>query len=267
MLVKTNSLIMVPGNSTFFLTFAFFILLLIVSGLLLRGKRERTKQIVLLIACVITFIGYWMYKYALSMDAEYAVLHASMGGFNWWDELPLHLCNINMMLIPIAVLTKNRPLLSFCFLVGPLGALMAVAMPGVGFSGFPLFLPRILGYYGTHFMIIIEGLALAVFGLYRPRYRDLPGTVLAALALEFIVFLISLLLRTAGLSPHANYFFTIETEGNPLLEIFHSWIPYPFLYLLPCIPILLVYMLIVTTGFRLFGGREDAPAKRGSLPI
>ena len=43
----------------------------------------------------------------------------------------------------------------------------------------------------------------------------------------------------------------METEGNFLLEIFHNWIPLPYLYLLPSILILLPYMLLVTTPFAL----------------
>ena len=66
-----------------------------------------------------------------------------------------------MILIPIAVLTNRRPLMSFCFFVGPLGALMALVMPGTGFDGYSILLPRMLGYYGTHFMVITAGFALA----------------------------------------------------------------------------------------------------------
>ena len=40
-----------------------------------------------------------------------------------------------MILIPIAVLRKSRPLMSFSFFLGPLGALMALVMPGNGFNG------------------------------------------------------------------------------------------------------------------------------------
>jgi uncharacterized membrane protein YwaF len=64
-----------------------------------------------------------------------------------------------MMLIPIAVATKSRPLMSFGFFMAPLGALMALLSPAVGFDGYSIWLPRMLGFYGTHFMIIIEGLA------------------------------------------------------------------------------------------------------------
>jgi len=89
------------------------------------------------------------------------------------------------------------------------------------------------------------------FGLYRPSFRDLPRTVLTALLITFGVFLINLLLRWTGLHPKANYFFSVETEGNPLLEIFHRWIPVPFLYLMPSVLILGSYMGLITGGFAL----------------
>ena len=244
--------IMRPLNQLFFITFAAFILLLVIASLLLRNKSEKTRETVLVTACIITFIGFFVYKYYLSIDAEYNIIKADMGGFNWWGELPLQLCNINMILIPIAVLRKSRPLKCFCFFLAPLGALMALLMPGNGFEGFSLLLPRMLGYYGTHFMIVIEGLALVCFGLYRPRFRDLPRAILAALAITFCTFLINLLLRWSALYEQANYFYSIETEGNFLLEIFYSWIPFPFLYLIvPSVVILGIYMVLITFPFAL----------------
>ena len=243
--------IMRPFNTVFCVCFAAFLLLLITAGLLLRGKSEKTKQTVLITACAVTLIGYFIYKYMLSLDADYDVITANMGGFNWWGELPLQLCNINMILIPVAVLRKSRPLMCFGFFIGPLGALMALVMPGNGFDGYSLLLPRMLGYYGTHFMIVIEGLALACFGLFRPRFRDLPRAVLAVFLIALGIFAINMLLRWSGLHPKANYFFSVETEGNFLLEIFYRWIPAPFLYLLPCIAILVPYMLLVTLPFAL----------------
>ena len=241
-----------PLNRLFFITFAAFILLLVIASLLLRNKSEKVRETVLVVACIITLIGFFIYKYFLSIDSDYNVITANMGGFNWWGELPLHLCNINMILIPIAVLRKSRPLKCFCFFLAPLGAMMALLMPGNGFDGYSLLLPRMLGYYGTHFMIVIEGLALVCFGLYRPKFRDLPRAILAALIITFCTFLINLLLRWTGLHPKANYFFSVETEGNFLLDIFYSWIPVPFLYLIiPSVVILGTYMMLVTFPFEL----------------
>ena len=249
-----------PFNGVFWALCAGFALVLILASLLLRRRSERTRRAVIVTACALTTVGFFVYKYFLSIDAEFDAATAAMGGFNWWGELPLQLCNINMLLIPVAVLTRKRPLLSFCFFVGPLGAAMAICMPGTGFSDCSILLPRMLGYYGTHFMIIIEALSLVTFGLFRPRFRDLPGTAATILLVALAVHGVNVLLRVSGLHEHANYFFSMETEGNFLLEIFHSWVPYPFLYLLPSIVILAVYMAVIT-GFFALADRKKAPAR------
>ena len=240
-----------PFNALYIAVFAASIAVLVVASLILRNKSEALRRRVIIIASLITLAGFFVYKGFLSVDRDFDRITAQMGGFNWWGELPLQLCNINMMLIPVAVLRRDRVLMSFGFFLAPLGAMMALAMPGNGFDGYSLLLPRMLGFYGTHFMIVIEGLAIVCFGLYRPRFRDLPRTALSALAISFIVFLVDLLLRASGLHPKANYFFAVETEGNFLLEIFHRWIPVPFLYLLPSIVILGVYMTVITGAFAL----------------
>ena len=76
-------------------------------------------------------------------------------------------------------------------------------------------------------------------------------TVLTITAVALIVFGINMLFRYTGLHPKANYFYSVETEGNFLLEIFHKWIPVPFLYLLPSFLILVPYILLITTPFEI----------------
>ena len=240
-----------PLNAPFLILLAAFLALLAVSSLALRGKSERTRRTVLIAACAVTAVGYFVYKYLLSLDEAYDAITAGVGGFNWWGELPLQLCNVNMILIPIAVLKRNRPLMCFSFFIGPLGALMALLIPGNGFEGYSLLLPRMLGYYGTHLMLVIEGWALVTFGLFKPHFSDLPKAVLALVILAFSVFCVDMLLRWTGLYSRANYFFAVETEGNALLDIFWKWIPLPFLYLIPCIGILAGYMALVMLGFTL----------------
>ena len=249
---KESFWIMRPFNALFFCIFGFFIALLVVSSLLLRNKEDKTRRIVLCTACIVTAIGFFVYKYFLSIDVEYdQVAYASMGGFNWWGELPLHLCNINMILIPIGVWRKNRSLMSFSFFTGTLGATMALLMPSMGFAGYPIFMPRMIGFWGTHFMVLIEAIALATYGLYRPKYKDLPKTTLTIVIVTFCIFLIDVFIRVTGLNPHANYFFAMETEGNPVLNIFHNLIPVPFLYMIPCLIVLVPYMSLIILGFHL----------------
>lgn len=240
-------LIMKPLNGTFW---AFFLLLLLAFTLLSicarkhdDGFRRRLLSGIMFGALLVFFV----YKFFLSIDGEFSRLtaEAGIGGFNWWGELPLQLCNINMILIPVAVLTNKRPLMSFCFFMGPLGAVMALLMPSAGFEAYSILLPRMMGYFLTHWLVFFGSLSLCSFGLYRPTPRDVFPTVITALLLAFVIFLIDLLLRRTGLDPYSNYFFAVETEGNPILELFHSWLPFPFLYLVPCVLILVPYAFIV----------------------
>ena len=249
-MTKESFWIMRTFNPLFFACFAFFIALLVVVSLILKNRSDKTKRVVLIVTCILTFIGFFVYKYFLSIDTEYdRLVIETRGGFTWWAELPLQLCNINMMIIPIAVALKNRPLMSFSFFLAPLGALLALMSPAVGFDGYSIWLPRMLGFYGTHFMIIIEALALVTFGFYRPKFKDLPKTVLTLVILMLVITGINFLLIKTGLYNRANYFFTMEHEGISILKLFWSWIPYPVVYLLPGAVILAVYMLLVTTPF------------------
>ena len=244
-------LIIAPFNATFWLVLILFGLILIGLTITLKDKSDKTKRMSLVIASVITFVWFILYKYNLSLDTDFNIITAELGGFNWWGELPFHLCNINMIMLPIGVLLKKKPILSMCFFVGPLGALMAIVMPGLGFSGYSILIPRIFSYYGTHFMIIVEGLLIVTLGLYEPKFKDIPKTILTTVILCCITFVINVVLRLTGLNPNSNYFFNMSPEGNPILEALYNMIPIPLLYVMPCSIILALYILAVTFGLHL----------------
>ncbi len=113
--------------------------------LLLRGKPEARRSRFLIGMCLFNLALFTVYKLSLSMDAAYIRAYYP-NGFNIFNELPLHLCNINLFLIPLGVWKRNRSIMGFSFFVAPLGALMALLFPEPLFSGFSLFLPRIFGY-------------------------------------------------------------------------------------------------------------------------
>lgn len=163
-----------PFNAAYLLLLAFAAGAVVLLWALLRGRSERCRAAVLIALCAVNIIGFFVYKGFLSRDVQF--LQASgLDRFNWFNELPLQLCNINMFLIPIGILTHRRSLLGFAFFVAPLGALMALVFPEAPFVGYSLWLPRMLGYYITHMLILICGFSLTTLGFYRPRLKDLPG--------------------------------------------------------------------------------------------
>ena len=143
--------------------------------LLLRKKPEARRSRLLIGMCLFNLALFTVYKLSLSMDAAYIRAYYP-NGFNIFNELPLHLCNINLFLIPIGLWKRNRSILGFAFFVAPLGALMALLFPEPLFSGFSLFLPRIFGYYVTHALLVVCGLSLATLGVYRPDPQETHGS-------------------------------------------------------------------------------------------
>ena len=126
-----------PFNAGFFLLVAIMIGAIVLLWALLHGQPERWRAAVLITLCVVNIIGFFVYKWFLSGDVEFLQV-SGLDRFNWFNELPLQLCNINMFLIPIGILTHRRSLLGFAFFVAPLGALMALVFPEAAFSGYSL---------------------------------------------------------------------------------------------------------------------------------
>ena len=207
--------------------------------LLLRGKPEARRSRYLIGVCFFNLALFAGYKLSLSMDAAYIRAYYP-NGFSIFNELPLHLCNINLFLIPLGVWKRNRSIMGFSFFVAPLGALMALLFPEPLFSGFSLLMPRIFGYYVTHALLVVCGLSLATLGFYRPAPRDIPQNLLLRLTL----------------CPEANYFFTYGAEIG-VLKLFWRIIPVPLLYGLPAPLILAAYMDAVCALSRLTQGEEE----------
>ena len=76
---------------------------------------------------------------------------------------------------------------------------------------------------------------------------------------------INMFLRWTELHPKANYFFSVETEGNAVLEFFYRLIPVSFLYVLLCLLILVPYMVLVTAGFAVADRIREKTAEK-SVP-
>ncbi len=239
-------------------TLPYFVMLLLTAAAsvllhrLLRSKSEEVKRKTLLIICAVNFAAFFVYKGILSADESYLAI---LGGnhFDWLREFPLQLCNMNLYLLPISIISKKKPFILFTFSTATLGALAALSFPTLGFSGYPLFLPRILGFNIIHCVLIVCAVNLISLGFYRPRFKDIP----AALVILFIVGLavhgINLLLRALG--SDANYLYTIEPT-NGALELFWNFVPLSFAYLLiPSYLLLTVYLLLLCLGFRLTGKR------------
>lgn len=225
------------------------VFLTVVIFLLFRNASEKARMVFLVSLCAFNVVVFFVYKWVLSADAEF-VQAAGLKEFNWLNELPLQLCNINMFLIPISLLTKNRPFMGFSFVLAPLGAYMALLFPEPAFRGFSLWNPRMVGFYLTHILIVVAGLSLATLNFFRPRKKDILGIFLAFSTLGVGAHLFNTVMRLTGLSVDCNYFYTYGSDIS-ILNLFWKWIPVPLLYLLPALLILFAYLGILFLVFYL----------------
>lgn len=253
-----------PFNAVYCIFMIILLLLTALICLLLRKGSMSKKKRFIVILCTFNIVLFFVYKAALSVDSEFLVI-SNINKFNWFNELPLQLCNINMFLIPIGVLTNKRSVMGFSFFVAPLGALMALLFPDPAFAGYSLLLPRMIGYYLTHAFIFMAGISLAALGFYRPKFSDFGGITVTLIAVSVSAHIINMLLRVS-LCKHANYFYTYGANIS-ILKLFWKWIPIPYIYELPSLIILFSYMGAITFLFWLSDrkrrSRESGVAKLG----
>ncbi len=247
-------------NGVFNVLFAFFAVIVTVVAIVFRNRSAEAKRAFVAGFYILALVYFFFYKYQLSIDAPYSVIQyeAGNGGFSWWSELPLNLCNITLIITPIAMFTDSRLLKSFIFYISPVGALMALLMPSPGFGGYSILLPRVAGFYLTHFAAFISGPMICVLKLYRPEFKDVLKCFATFFTIACIVFIVDVLLRITGINPYSNYFFLMFADGNPILEMLYSLIPIAGLYILPAgilgfIPL----MYLETAVFAVFRKRSS----------
>lgn len=200
---------------------------------ILRKKSEKTQRLVLGV---------------LSLLGIAAILYNLCGGYPV-QELPLHLCSFNAMVLPVAVFTRNKTLGNL-LLVWSLGALSALVLP------FELVNTKLLSwdFFFYFFPHVVEcGIPILLFrlGLVKKDPKCILSTVGISMAVYTVTHGINLwinsleLLNRDGNRIAVNYMFTLGAGGNPLVGLFCRVIPAPYWHMYLVIPILVVYLLLV----------------------
>ena len=241
-------MIIKPFNFVYFILLLIIALYVVLVSSLFKKRTQKQKDILMLSLGVFNILFFIVYKIFLSKDDYDFVI---------WDELPLQLCNINMFLIPLAVLFKNKYLLSFCFYVAPLAAFMAISFPEPAFMNNSIFMMRNIGFYGTHSVIVMMGVMLMTLGYVKPKFKDSIYVITSAAILAVFAFGVNLTLF-AITKVETNYFFTMHTGGVSLLDVFYSLIPVKFIYLLPALIILIAYVFVFNGVYYLVKKYQNA---------
>jgi len=186
---------------------------------------------------------------ALLLGATAATLAAwaRHGTLEWMDVLPLHLCDMLILVAVYALVTRHALACELLYFWAGAGALLAMLGPDVN-AGFPD--PGFLSFFALHGLVVASA-AVLVFGFgRRPRPRAPWRVFLLTNAYAGAVALIDLALD-------ANFLFL---RGKPAAPTLLDWLgPWP-VYLLAAEALAAVLFVALDLPFR--AGRRLAPAAR-----
>ncbi len=163
-----------------------------------------------------------------------------------WGEplayLPLHLCSVNALILPVAVFTRNKTIGNL-LLVWSLGALMAVIM-NWDMAEAELFGMPFNFYYFPHVLEFGIPILLFRFRLIEKDPRCIGSTLGITLGTYTVAHFANLLIN-AYTDVTVNYMFSVDPNANPAIALFYKIIPYEYWYMYMVLPIVAVYLVIV----------------------
>jgi uncharacterized membrane protein YwaF len=204
---------------------------------ILKGRSEKTKTIVLAV---------------LSFSGIAAITFNLVTWGSPLEYLPLHLCSLNAMILPIAVLTKNKTLNNL-LLLWSIGALFALIV-NTSVADASIFS---WVFFFFHFPHVLElGIPILMFALKLAKkdVRCIISTMAITASSYTVIHFINILINnytarnnildSAGNVIKVNYMFSITPE-NPLLALFYSIIPCQYWYMYLSFAVIAVYLGVV----------------------
>ncbi len=166
-----------------------FLLLSVFAGLVLilarrhgaRGSFAALRRLALALPCIfiIKFAAFALLEFFVEPQMSLA------------DRLPLHLCAMNALVMPLAVFKRNKLLLNYVYAVALPAAVFAMLTPAMSYYGGYFFLSwQVLLFYIDHALMALVAVLCVKTGLVRPDFRELlPVTGLLASYAAFIFIL------------------------------------------------------------------------------
>lgn len=195
---------------------------------LLRGRSKRVQTLVL---------G------TLSLSGLAAILFNLIAWGSPVEYLPLHLCSLTALVLPVAVFTRSRRLCNL-LLLWSLGAIMAIVV-NTAQADYNLLSWTFFFYYFPHTMQFGIPLLMLKLGLFRKDVRCIGSTVritfIAYTAVHLANVILNHFLAEAGSAVRVNYMYSITPE-NPVLQLLYRLVPHPYWYMLLTLPVILVYL-------------------------
>ena len=174
----------------------------------------------------------------------------SIGDWTIQTMLPFHLCSALVWLCAYMLITKNRQIYEFAYLIGIAGALQAILTPDLGPYEFPHY--RYFQVFISHGLIIISALYMTLVEGFRPTWQSVKRVAIYGNLYFLVVFGLNFLIGS-------NYLFiSHKPETASLLDVLPPW-PY---YILIIELLAAFFILLFYAPFAIKDKFKKVPAKR-----
>lgn len=245
-----------------FILFYDILLKLYRGGIMEWGFLSITHIVSLVVAVGVVIISYYILKKINKKKQTIILFLLSLLGISAiiynlivWDSpieyLPLHMCSINALLLPIAVITKNKYLVNL--LLWCLGALIALIL-NVGVMNIEIFSPEFFFYFAPHIYEFAIPIFLVMLNHTKMDFRCIPVTILLTILIYTGVHFANIIINSYCIKNNivdykgdiiqVNYMFSIIPE-NILLKLFYKIIPHKYWYMYMVLPIIAIYLILV----------------------
>lgn len=204
------------------------VVLAIILGLKNRNKGEDIKNKVLIWAAFL-IDGFELFKIAFDLGA-------SDDASSWKTDLPLFLCSIQLITIPLAAFSKGKireASLDFVFMFGILGAVLGTVGAAQNYNAYPvLSFPNVVSGI-THSISGFASLYIAISGMTSMKLKNLPyifGILFAFCIAAYVV----------NITLDYNYMFLMHHDGTPYSILYNLVHGSPVLY-----PIIVVLLFVI----------------------
>ncbi len=188
----------------------------------------------------------------LSLLGIAAVVYNMVTWGSPWEYLPLHLCSLNALVLPVAVFTRNK-VLGNLLLLWSLGAAVALILNGA-VAQCELLSWTFFFYYVPHVMECVIPVLLFRLRLIKVRASCLWSTVAITMGVYTLIHWINVLLNNwfiraqitnpAGEIVQVNYMYSLFPT-DPVLGMCWQLMPVPYWYMFLAVPIIIVYLTLV----------------------
>ena len=236
------------------LTFVTVLMVLMIASAVYLGRRNRSrsdqdKNMVLVITAIL-IDAFELFKIVL-------LCFRSGDPFDWLNNLPLFLCSIQLITIPLAAFTRGRlkeSSLDFVLIFGVLGAVLGTYAAGNNYACYPVLSFDNVVSGLTHSLAGFAALYIGFSGMVSMKKKNMPITFSILIGFCVAAFVANKLLDY-------NYMFLVSGDGTPYDILYNLVGGNAVLYPLLVVLLFILYITLFYSVYFLIQKRKSANAK------